>query len=661
MFFINLENIKKIGPKRIEILNKMNINNIEDLLEYFPYKYQLLKETTLDTENVFLNVKVSSIPVVRYIKRNLNSLSFNVLYKDKIIKAIIFNRAFIKNNLTINRDIFIIGKYNNKTNTIVISDIRFYKIINPILEPKYHLINGMKEKTLKSLIENAINLKLPVKDYIPDYLNKKYNFIDKNKAISIIHYPNNNQELKMAMLKIIYEELFVFAFKINYLKYLKTKEETSLKRNNVTKDVNDFIKSLPFELTIDQQNSVYEIINNLNESKRMNRLLLGDVGSGKTIVAFISLYANFLSGYQGALMAPTEVLAMQHYKNIKNIFKNYNINIELLTRSISKGEKSNILKNIANKNIDIIVCTHSILSDNVSFNNLGLVITDEQHRFGVLQRKIFQNKGLHPDVLYLSATPIPRTYALTLYGDMDISTIKSKPKNRIPVKTYYKSEKNIKEVLEDVYNNLKQKHQIYVVSPAISNEEDNEINDVTKLKENFAKAFKNKVRIEILHSKIKQKEKDAIMHDFNENKINILISTTVIEVGIDNPNATLMIIFNAERFGLATLHQLRGRVGRGEFESKCYLISTKKTERISIMEKSNDGFYIAKKDYELRGEGDIFGERQSGDLSFKIADLKRDFKIFLQAKKDSEEFINEKKYENNHLYNDIIKEISFID
>ncbi len=659
-----LKDIKNIGPKNEKLLNQLNIYNFNDLLTYYPYKYQILQITPLSEDNIcIINAKVMTTPIIRYIKKNLNSIKFKISYKSLIIDVIIFNRAFLKNNLKISNDILLIGKYNKHKNQFVANDIKFYNLNKTELIAKYHLIRGLKNTTLKKIIENALKENFTLTDFIPQNYNDKYNFIDKNDAIKYIHIPKNLDEIKKAKLKLIYEELFIFSFKINYLKMLKTKENNSLKRINVEDQINKFIKKLPYELTDDQIKSVNDILNDFKNPRRMNRLLLGDVGSGKTIVSVIALYANYLSNYQGVLMAPTEVLTIQHYTNIKEILKKYDISIEILSGSMTKKEKENILQRLKNNEIDIIISTHSIISDNVKFNNLGLVITDEQHRFGVNQRKNLQNKGLHPDVLYLSATPIPRTYALTLYGDMDISIIKTKPKNRIPVKTYFKSEKQIKEVLLKIYENIKNQHQIYVVSPAIDSEDNDELNDVKKLKEKFTKAFQNKIRIEILHSKIKAKEKEAIMNDFKQNKIQILISTTVIEVGIDNPNATMMIIFNAERFGLATLHQLRGRVGRGNFESSCYLISNKETERLKIMTESNDGFYIAEKDYELRGEGDIFGEKQSGDMVFKLADLKRDYKILLQAKKDSQDFI-EKNIDNNfkyyYNYQKIIKEINFL-
>lgn len=389
----------------------------------------------------------------------------------------------------------------------------------------------------------------------------------------------------------------------------------------------------------------------MKENKRMNRLVLGDVGSGKTIVAFVAILANYFSGYQSTFMAPTEILAKQHFTSIKEYFKEYDINIALLTGNLTKKQKKIYITKLVmeNRYCNWYSC---IINDNLTFRNLGLVITDEQHRFGVNQRNLLQNKGLNggADVLYLSATPIPRTYALTIYGDLDLSQIKTKPNIRKEIITKIASEQNIKEVLFKMYEELKLNHQIFVVSPLIEQNDELNINSVIELKEKLNKAFSNKVRIEILHGKLKQKEKDELMKEFQENKINILISTTVIEVGIDIPNASMMVIYNAERFGLATLHQLRGRVGRSNIQSYCYLVTNNSNnERLKVMEKSSDGFYIAEQDFKQRGQGDLFGVKQSGDMSFKIADLKRDFSILSQANIDAENFLVSKNIKNMNI------------
>ena len=391
-------------------------------------------------------------------------------------------------------------------------------------------------------------------------------------------------------------------------------------------------------MTYDQQEAVNAIIDDLNSNKRMNRLLEGDVGSGKTIVAIISMYALHLSGFQSALMVPTEVLAKQHFNNISNLLKEYNINIELLVGSMTKKQKLDSYEKIKNGESNIIIGTHAIIQDEIEYNNLALVITDEQHRFGVNQRNNLRNKGNLPDVLYMSATPIPRTYALTIYGDMDISIINTMPSGRKKILTKVVDNKDLKKVLNTIKKELDNSHQVYIISPLIE-DSDEENEDIKKLEHKFNLAFKDK-NIGILHGKMKPKEKDKIMEDYLNKKIDILISTTVIEVGVDVKNATLIVIFDAYKFGLATLHQLRGRVGRNEYQSYCILMTNKDSKRLKLMEDISDGFTLAQEDLNLRGSGDLFGVRQSGDMSFKIANLTKDYELVLKAKDDTNEVLD---------------------
>lgn len=663
---MNLNLLPKVGPKTINILNKININTIEDLLTYYPYRYNVIKfvniQNTDETMTYYIKAKILSAPKVSYIKRNFNRLDFIAANNEHDFKVVIFNRAFLKRNLTINKEIVLIGKYSKIKNTFTANDIKF-NIDEERIEPIYHLTEGIKNSSLETIINNAILTNIFLEDHIPDYLNEKYKLLTKKDAIRKIHQPKTINDIKQSELKLIYEELFTYMFKINYLKGIN-KISKGLPKEFNDNDIQDFLSSLNFLLTKDQLSTIEDILKDMKESKRMNRLVLGDVGSGKTIVAIVAILANFLSGYQSTFMAPTEILAKQHYESIKDYFKNYNITIRLLTGSLPKKQKEKIYNEISTGEIDLVIGTHALLNDNLSFKNLGLVITDEQHRFGVNQRNLLQNKGLHgeSDVLYLSATPIPRTYALTIYGDLDLSQIKTKPNIRKEIITKIADEKNIKEVLLKMYDELKINHQIFVVSPLIEQNDELNLNSVMELKEKLNKAFNNKVRIEILHGKLKQKEKDELMKGFAENKINILISTTVIEVGIDIPNASMMVIYNAERFGLATLHQLRGRVGRSGIQSYCYLVTNSfNNERLKVMEESSDGFYIAEKDFEQRGQGDLFGVKQSGDMSFKIANLKRDFNILSQANIDAKEFLDNKSYLNYEYYTKIIKEIDFLD
>lgn len=663
---MKLEQLPKIGPKTINILNKININTVEDLLTYYPYRYNVIKFINIDEANenmiCYIKAKVLSVPKVAYIKKNFNRLDFIASNSNQDFKVTIFNRAYLKQSLTLDKEIVLIGKFSKLKNSFVANDIK-YNMNEERIEPIYHLTEGLKNSSLETMISNALKENISLNDYIPTYLSEKYHLLNKNEAIKKIHQPENPSDIKSSMLKLIYEELFIYMFKINYLKSINKVTKGLPKKFDETQ-IQEFLSSLNFELTKDQLTTIEDILKDMKENKRMNRLVLGDVGSGKTIVAFVAILANYFSGYQSTFMAPTEILAKQHFTSIKEYFKEYDINIALLTGSLTKKQKEKIYNQISNGEIDIVIGTHALLNDNLNFKNLGLVITDEQHRFGVNQRNLLQNKGLNgdADVLYLSATPIPRTYALTIYGDLELSQIKTKPNIRKEIITKIASEQNIKEVLLKMYEELKLNHQIFVVSPLIEQNDELNINSVIELKEKLNKAFSNKVRIEILHGKLKQKEKDELMKEFQENKINILISTTVIEVGIDIPNASMMVIYNAERFGLATLHQLRGRVGRSNIQSYCYLITNNSNnERLKVMEKSSDGFYIAEQDFKQRGQGDLFGVKQSGDMSFKIADLKRDFSILSQANIDAENFLESKKYQEYEYYNNIIKEIDFLD
>ena len=638
-----LEDIKGIGPKTLKLFQNLNIFTIQDLITYYPYKYKLYHPVTLENyeENteVLINGYVASDAKIYYIKRNLNKISFRLNTGTKLINVTIFNRPFIKQHLLLNKYISVIGKYNVKTNTFTASDIKLTPIIKDEIEPIYHTTQGLKQVNIHKIISNLLEKNIYVPSLIPEEYIKEYSLLDKLTAIKEIHNPTSTNNLKQAEICLKYEELFEYTLKINYLKYLKDKTTTSYIKTFDTSKLDNLIASLPFKLTDSQVNAVEDIKKDFNSPKHMNRLILGDVGSGKTIISFLALYMNYLSGYQGVLMAPTEILIKQHYENIKKILTD--LNIEILTGSTTKKDRDKIIENLKNGKIDILLSTHSVLNDDVVFKNIGLVVTDEQHRFGVNQRKNLQNKGENVDVLYMSATPIPRTLALTIFKDMDITEIKTKPLNRKPKITKLYKTSEIKEVLYEMLDEIKKGHQIYVVSPLIENEEENtKLASVNYLYEKINVALNGKVPIGVLHGKLKNEEKENIMNDFKSNKTKILISTTIIEIGVDVSNATMIVIFNAERFGLATLHQLRGRIGRNDIESKCILISDYDTPRLKILEESEDGFYISEKDFELRGAGDLFGVKQSGDMVFKIANLNKDFKILKKCSEDSLNFLN---------------------
>lgn len=655
-----LEDIKGIGPKSLLALKALNLYTKDDVINYFPYRYNVYTPVKLrecsEGDTCTITGYVESAAKVFFIRKNLNKLSFAFNTGSELVNVTIFNRAYLKPNIRIKSYISVIGKYNRKSNTFMASDIKLTPITKTVIEPVYHLNQGIKRSNFKKLVDEILDNTVEIKSNVPDYLIEKYNFINKKEAVTNVHKPKDINSLKKADLHLIYEELFTFMLKVSYLKE-KSASDGKFNIKSFDEDrVNNFISSLPFNLTDGQMQAVSDVKGDFLSKKKMNRLILGDVGSGKTIVSFIALYMNMLAGYQGVLMEPTEILAVQHFNNMKSLFGD-KLKIQLLTSSTKKGERNNILQNLKNGETQVLIGTHSLLNDELVYNNLGLVITDEQHRFGVNQRQTLQEKGKDVDVLYMSATPIPRTLALTIYGDMDITEIRSKPGGRKEIITKIFKNSELKNVLEKMLDEIKAGHQIYVVAPLIDDEEDEKMN-VTSLKDKFDVAFNGMVPTGLLHGKMKPNQKDEVMNSFKNGDTKILISTTVIEVGVDVKNATMMVIFNAERFGLATLHQLRGRVGRNDMQSYCYLISDYDAERLKVLEQSNDGFYISEQDFKLRGGGDIFGIRQSGEQSFKIANLNRDYKILMQCKSDAEEFLKSKNLDDYKVQKEILENLT---
>jgi len=662
---ITLDKVKGVGPRTKMLFNKLGIENVDDLVSHYPFRYERITRNNLQEANemdkVIIDGKIDSAPILVRLKGNLNKMNVRVVTSDgKVVGVSIFNRAFLKSSLTVGANVTVFGKFEKSKNIILASEIRLGLLPKgEKIESVYHGTAGLASKNIAGFINTALmQYGNEVTDYIPKTYIDKYNFLNKKTALNIVHNPPAMDKLKEASIRLKYEELFLFMTKINYLKIKNQNIKNGIERKYNEKDLNNLINSLPFKLTKDQSKVLAEILSDMKSKKRMNRLLQGDVGSGKTVISVIALYANYLSGFQGALMVPTEILATQHFENVKKTLENYNLKIELLVGSLSKKEKDTIHKKLKEGEIDIIIGTHALIQEDTIYKNLGLVITDEQHRFGVMQRTILKEKGDMPDVLYMSATPIPRTYAMTIYGDMDISTIETLPSGRKPITTYLKSNKEIKDVLHMMYDELKEKHQIYVIAPLIEESESLDLTTVNELKDKMESAFGSKYNIGVVHGKLSNKDKDKIMEEFIKNNIQILISTTVIEVGVDVPNTTMIVIFDANRFGLSTLHQLRGRVGRSNLESKCILISDSDTDRLKIMTKTNDGFEISEEDFKLRGHGDLFGTRQSGDMSFKIANVKEDYKILLQTKKDSMKFLESTKEEDIKLRYEIISSIN---
>ena len=517
---MDIENIKGIGSKTVANLKKLNINTIEDLITYYPFRYDVIKRSDInninDNDNIIIDGICENIPSVFYINRKLDKMNFRINTNSFIFNVVIYNRGFLKSKLKPGTEITVMGKYDKKHNLITAYNLEL-SLLNdtPRIEAVYHSTYGLTSKQIEKYISKIKDYE--VTNYIPDYLMKKYDFIDKKSAIKEIHNPTSLENLKIARIVLKYEELFLFMLKMNYLKMHKNVK--GLQRNVDKKLVDEFINDLPFTLTTDQMQCVNDIYNDLVSEKRMNRLVQGDVGSGKTIVSFIAIYINYLSGYQSALMAPTEILAEQHFININKIFEKHNIKVELLTGKTKNKKK--IYEDLENNKIDCIIGTHALFTDNVKYNNLGLVITDEQHRFGVNQRSSLKNKGITPDILYMSATPIPRTYALTLYGDMDVSNIKTMPNGRKEVITLLRKNSEMKDVLTRMYEELKQNHQIYVIAPLIEESDKINLENVNNLEEKMNQAFSKVCKTGVLHGKMSSTEKDEIMNKFKNNEISI--------------------------------------------------------------------------------------------------------------------------------------------
>lgn len=633
---MELEKLDKIGPKTAKTLNNLGIYSSEDLIRNYPYRFLIFAKRDINNPKYYDEFVsdgiVESMPTLNFFRGKMNRLTFRCNVQNKIVKVVIFNRAFLKPNIIIGKEVTIIGKYDPKKETIVATNIRLGNLNKVEIEPVYHLCKGITSKQMNAFIKKALSV-VKENNNIPKELISKYNLMSEDEAIRIIHNPKDEKSLKTALKTLKYEEIFTYMKNIKLLKKKNEIHKDVYKKEISLNMVRDFINSLPFKLTIDQEKIVFKMLDEICGDTLMNRLLQGDVGSGKTIVAFIISYALYTGGYQTSFMAPTEVLARQHYKNACDLFKDTNFKVGLLTGKMTLKEKRKVYEKIEKNEIDMLIGTHALISDKVVWNNLGLVITDEQHRFGVNQRQTLKSKGLNVEVLMMSATPIPRTYALTIYGDTDTSSIKTKPSGRIPVITKVKKEDEIKDVLEGIYKALKNQNQVYVIAPMIEENDDSNYANVYDLKHKFNLAFKN-YNVEVLHGKMTNEEKEKVMDEYAKGNIDILISTTVIEVGVDVKNATVMVIFDADRFGLSTLHQLRGRVGRNSLQSYCYLISDKDTKRLKIMEEENDGYKISEADFKLRGQGDLFGSRQSGALSFKLSDVRKDYDLLVKVRDD---------------------------
>jgi len=647
--------VKGVGPNRVKLLNKLNIYSLEDLITYYPRDYEDRSKPkkiadTVDGEEVLIEAIVTSkMREIRTYRKNMTIYKLIVRDETDSCELIWYNQSYLKNMFQMGKKYKFYGKINKK--------IGMTEMISPVYDteektkntgkiiPLYPVTYNLSQNTIRQIIENGLELtNEQLEETMPDYLLNEYKLLNLKEAINKIHFPSEFADFDKAKNRLVFEELLTMQLLLLSLKNKYKNEEAGIKFNKDIK-MSELINDLPFKLTKAQLRVLEEIDKDMESEKAMNRLLQGDVGSGKTIVAIIAAYKAVKSGYQMAIMAPTSILASQHLESFEAILSKYNIKCELLLGSTSKKKKEDILERLKNGGIDIIIGTHSLLEENVVFKNLGLVVTDEQHRFGVRQRSTIASKGKNPDVLVMTATPIPRTLALILYGDLDISIIDELPPNRKKIDTFA-----VRKSMEERVNNFIKKQidegrQAYIVCPLVEENEEINAKSVLELAEKYKTEVFKEYKVEYLHGKMRPKEKDEIMQKFKDKEIDILISTTVIEVGVNVPNSNIMVIENAERFGLAQLHQLRGRVGRGEYQSYCILKYEGNSEvirkRMQVMQDTNDGFIISEKDLELRGSGEFFGTKQHGLPEFKIANLFEDVKMLKLVQSVSEKILQQ--------------------
>ncbi|WP_144468165.1 ATP-dependent DNA helicase RecG [Bacillus pumilus] len=645
----NVSVLKGIGEETEKTLNELGIHTVADLLGYFPYRYddyelRNLEEVKHD-ERVTVEGKVHSEPVLTYYGKKRSRLTFRLLVGRFLITAICFNRPYLKRSLVLGDTVSVTGKWDKNRQSIMVQE--FKKGTHEqdgSIEPVYSVKENVTVKMMRRFVKQALSLYVDkAEDQLPKQLVSTYKLMSYQEALKTIHLPETRDSLKQARRRFVYEEFLIFQLKMQAIRK-KEREKTSGIQHPFSKEaVFEFVHSLPFPLTKAQSRVLDEIMSDMASPYRMNRLLQGDVGSGKTAVAAIALYAAHLSGYQGALMVPTEILAEQHADSLYQLFEKWGLNIALLTSSVKGKRRRELLERLKEGEIDILVGTHALIQDEVEFQQLGLVITDEQHRFGVEQRKKLRSKGQDPDVLFMTATPIPRTLAITVFGEMDVSVIDELPAGRKQIETYWVKHDMLERILAFVDKELKKGRQAYIICPLIEESDKLDVQNAIDVHSMLTEAYRGKWSIGLMHGKLASDEKDQVMRDFTANEVQILVSTTVVEVGVNVPNATIMVIYDADRFGLSQLHQLRGRVGRGEHQSFCILMADPKSEtgkeRMRIMSETTDGFELSEKDLELRGPGDFFGKKQSGMPEFKVADMVHDYRALETARKDAAELV----------------------
>lgn len=646
--------LKGVGSSTANALQDLGIVTLEDLVMTFPYRHEDFRlknlAETAHNERVTVEGRVESEPSLLFLGKNKSRMQVRILAGQHLIKAVFFNQAYLKDKIIPGSIVTVSGKWDRGRQVINVSTFSIGpKTELQDFEPVYSLKGSINQKTFRKFMRQALDhLKGALVDPLPDSIRVPYRLPGISEALEGIHFPLDAEHSKDARRRFVYEELLVFQLKMQAIKKVRKEQNAGngiAFHNDLVKKL---IETLPYELTNAQKRVVNEICRDLREPHRMNRLLQGDVGSGKTIVAAICLYAVITAGYQGALMAPTEILAEQHASSLDEWLAPIGVRIALLTGSTKTKARRAVLENLAAGTIDLLIGTHALIQPDVVFNKLGLVITDEQHRFGVEQRRVLKDKGENPDVLFMTATPIPRTLAITAFGEMDVSIIDEMPAGRKKIETHWMKPDQLHKLIARLKSELATGRQAYIICPLIEESEKLDVQNAVDVYNMMTEELKGTSAVGLMHGRLHSDEKEQVMRDFSEGAIQVLVSTTVVEVGVNVPNATFMIIFDAERFGLAQLHQLRGRVGRGEHQSFCVLLADPKSEegkeRMVSMTETNDGFILAEKDLELRGPGDFFGRKQSGLPEFKVADLVHDYRALNTAKVDAERLLDSKEF-----------------
>ncbi|WP_368791105.1 ATP-dependent DNA helicase RecG [Companilactobacillus farciminis] len=650
---VSLAQLPSVGPKRLEALQSLGINNVYDLLFYFPFRYEDMQAKSLDDaidqEKILIKGVVASEPVVSRFGYKKTRLNVRLMTDNESIMVTFFNQPWLKDKFQTGNEAAVYGKWNANRRSLM--GMKVIGVDDNSVDSVYSVNKNIHQKTLVNLIKVAFEkYHDQIETVVPSYLRLKYKLLDDEQIVSGIHFPKSEEQSEEARRSAKFREFFLFQCGLQSIKRNDDNQNIGIVEKYDQKFLDDFIKSLPFKLTDAQNRVVQEILQDMASNHHMNRLLQGDVGSGKTIVSVIAMLASVTAGYQAAIMAPTEILAQQHFDKISKLLTPLKIRTALLTGSLTKKEHDFIAGDILNGKTNIVVGTHALIQDSVEFKDLGFIVIDEQHRFGVNQRKALRQKGNNPDVLAMTATPIPRTLAITTYGDMDVSRIDQLPAGRKKIETYWIRSQKIEQMYQFVAKELQTGSQVYVVTPLISESETMDLKNAELIFDKFTELFGKKYKIGLLHGQMPNDQKEAVMSDFSDKKIDVLVSTTVIEVGVDVPNASVMVIYDANRFGLSQLHQLRGRVGRGDKQSYCILIADPKNEsaaeRMKILTSTNDGFVLAEEDLKMRGAGDLLGNRQSGLPEFKIGNPINDINILEVAQEEASRL-----FEDDKLFN----------